>query len=1275
MSYQHVPFGSALILELVLPDGNTGKYPQAHVYDSAGSEVVGSPFNLAHSANALYRNVAYTPAIAGRYTAIYVTYNEVGHTTESNKHGRAKDQFEIDARIAEVTAIKAQTDQFSFTGGNVDADTQVNSDKTGYALTVPEKDDIADRVWNETRSQHTAVGSFGEASQGIISTGRADNLDNLDATISSRESESDAGTRFGTTDGKNTAIKVKTDQLQYTGGNVHADSKVVSDKTGYSTTSGDKAGTADAVWDELKAGHVAAGSFGETNQGIVSVSRADNLDNLDVTVSSREAETDADTRDGISDAKLDTIQAQTDKMNFTGSNIDAQVIVNEDKTGYTITTVDKDAIVDLVWNETRVGHTAIGSFGESNQGVVSDSRAGNLDNLDVTVSSRQSESDASVRHTATQADLTNIENKVDVIDANVDGVKTKTDQLTFTGSNVNANTKINSDKINYTLTGADQDLIVDKIWSEFLSGHQTVGTTGKALSDAQLNVSPVAIASAVWDALTINHYDDDSFGKMVADTEEKVKDNFNELASPLYGLGAQRNLAINNTSAIIAEVDQNEVKIDAILPAISTSTSTIVGQVNENEVKIDILTANLVVTEGNIIAAVEINEAKIDSVAGDVGTIQNNTTSRFVVPAKLLKPLSGTKNYEFHLRLFNTQGQAEAPDSAPTIRIRRLDFGTDIVNGAVMTGMGTDGAYLYVYPVTASTPETHLLVEATVVENGETRLVPSVTEVTEFSSDLDNIQSQLTVVNAKVTSTNDGVYNATYGLSALKTGQAGIIAEVNANEVKIDQVKVRTNLIPNDPATETSITAVNATVLTRPTIVDIDASLAATEAAIRGVGNYDLTNVYNVFDVSDLLASNDPRLDTLDANISSRSTLVASDVWNYTTRTITNFVLPSSEVDKVWKYLTGGMTTANSIGKLLVDNIDASISSRAESSEVIDALVGVAQQSTLQNVELLVISKNDLNASKIDDVQTTVDSIQVYTDRIPVDPARETTLTQHHNTVLNELSNVESKVDGVQAKTDNLPIDPASQSSVVQIPTNPVRNTDLRLNYLDASIASRSTLQVADLATLAEKDDVQDVTDTLLPELGTIETKVDAIGVITSSIEERTDNLPDDPTSELLATANKGEILTEIGNIPTPGGTTPAAVWAYATRELTVSPDIYKADVSDLATSADVTNAKVDQYANSMSTVYNTITGNNEVIAWADKNGARVSGTNCTVTVKDEGGATLWTGTEPTPNSDGVFVFSEATTSFQAFKNYYVVITITVDGQARTSQKPFFTVG
>ena len=58
------------------------------------------------------------------------------------------------------------------------------------------------------------------------------------------------------------AIKAKTGLLAFTAGNVHADVKVNSDKTGYALTAAEKAAIIDGVWDEAFADHLAAGSTG-----------------------------------------------------------------------------------------------------------------------------------------------------------------------------------------------------------------------------------------------------------------------------------------------------------------------------------------------------------------------------------------------------------------------------------------------------------------------------------------------------------------------------------------------------------------------------------------------------------------------------------------------------------------------------------------------------------------------------------------------------------------------------------------------------------------------------------------------------------------------------------------------------------------------------------------------------------------------------------------------------------------------------------------------------
>lgn len=67
-------------------------------------------------------------------------------------------------------------------------------------------------------------------------------------------------------------------------------------------------------------------------------------------------------------------------------------------------------------------------------------------------------------------------------------------------------------------------------------------------------------------------------------------------------------------------------------------------------------------------------------------------------------------------------------------------------------------------------------------------------------------------------------------------------------------------------------------------------------------------------------------VDNINAAISSRSSHSAADVWTSATRTLTSF---GSLVADIWDALTSGLTTAGSVGKLLVDNINATISSRS----------------------------------------------------------------------------------------------------------------------------------------------------------------------------------------------------------------------------------------------------------------------------------------------------------------------------------------------------------
>ncbi|HKW12938.1 MAG TPA: hypothetical protein VJS69_00490 [Candidatus Krumholzibacteria bacterium] len=67
-------------------------------------------------------------------------------------------------------------------------------------------------------------------------------------------------------------------------------------------------------------------------------------------------------------------------------------------------------------------------------------------------------------------------------------------------------------------------------------------------------------------------------------------------------------------------------------------------------------------------------------------------------------------------------------------------------------------------------------------------------------------------------------------------------------------------------------------------------------------------------------------VDNINATISSRSSHTAADVWASGTRTLTSF---GTLAQDVWDKLTTALTTVGSVGKLVVDNLNAAITTRA----------------------------------------------------------------------------------------------------------------------------------------------------------------------------------------------------------------------------------------------------------------------------------------------------------------------------------------------------------
>lgn len=104
-------------------------------------------------------------------------------------------------------------------------------------------------------------------------------------------------------------------------------------------------------------------------------------------------------------------------------------------------------------------------------------------------------------------------------------------------------------------------------------------------------------------------------------------------------------------------------------------------------------------------------------------------------------------------------------------------------------------------------------------------------------------------------------------------------------------------------------------------------SLGAAVSAVKA--KTDLIPAAGPPSAADYTSARATKIDNLDAAISTRSSHTAADVWTSTTRTLSSF---GTLIADLWAKLTSQLTTSGSIGKLIVDNLDATVSSRSDAT-------------------------------------------------------------------------------------------------------------------------------------------------------------------------------------------------------------------------------------------------------------------------------------------------------------------------------------------------------
>ena len=286
---------------------------------------------------------------------------------------------------------------------------------------------------------------------------RANNLDNLDTTISSRSTQTSVDSIKSDTSGVSGIAAVKTDTANLNtkltlvrAGNLDNLDAAVSSRATQASVDSVKSDTSGV------SGVAAVKTDTASLLSRLTATRATNLDYLDASISAM-------------DLLVAAIKAKTDQLIFASGNVNANAVTNSDKTGYALTTPEKQDIVNRVLDEAAASHATAGTIG------------------------------AAV--------------------GEIPAVKSQTDQLSFTSGSANAHVTSNADKTNYTLTSADKQTIVNEIWDELVSAHMGAGTMGRGIYEAAfagISVTPTDlqnIANKVWDEPRTSHLAGGTFGE------------------------------------------------------------------------------------------------------------------------------------------------------------------------------------------------------------------------------------------------------------------------------------------------------------------------------------------------------------------------------------------------------------------------------------------------------------------------------------------------------------------------------------------------------------------------------------------------------------------------------------------------------------------------------------------------------------------------------------------------------------------------------------------
>lgn len=316
---------------------------------------------------------------------------------------------------------------------------------------------IADAVWDEAISDHTAVGSTG-LSLSTASSGGVDVNVLADAVWSEPSIDHNSVGTMGYLQNNVTASVDAATIADAVWDENLADHLIVGSAGAKVNDINilDAATIADVVWDETLADHTSAGTTGE---------KLDAGSTVDVSA--------------IADAVWDETLADHTTAGSTGAKLDAG------------STVDVSAIADAVWDEALADHLTIGSVGAK----VNDINAPDAATIADAVWDESLADHTLVGTTGEKLDAGSTVDTAAIADAVWD--EPLGDHTTAGTAGLGLSTASSG--------GVDVNLLADAVWDEAAADHNTVGSMGYLQNNVTASVDAATIADAVWDEPLDDH--------------------------------------------------------------------------------------------------------------------------------------------------------------------------------------------------------------------------------------------------------------------------------------------------------------------------------------------------------------------------------------------------------------------------------------------------------------------------------------------------------------------------------------------------------------------------------------------------------------------------------------------------------------------------------------------------------------------------------------------------------------------------------------------------